>query len=63
MVFVFAADACGQTHMPSGSLMLIAIATSGMLLLSAVCVCVLVSIYDDWKWRNIKKHEKWKRRF
>ena len=32
-----------------------------MLFLSFCCGFILLSIYDDWKWRHVDKNGKWKK--
>ena len=61
LLTVFILDMTGKIYLPTGSLLITGITLIGMLLISVIAIVILMSIYNDWKWRNLKKNEKWKR--
>lgn len=60
VLVIFLLDMFGTLSMPSGSLIVLCITLIGLLLLSFTAVCILLSFYDDWKWRRLKKNERWR---
>ena len=45
----------------SGQIFVLVFVFAGMAVASFACTSILMILYDDWKWRNVDKHGKWKR--
>lgn len=52
---------CKVLALSTGLLLIVAFSFLVLLFLSFCCGCILQTLYDDWKWRSIGKHEKWRR--
>ena len=61
LFIVFGLDIFGVIYIPAGSLIVLGIALAAMLLISFTAVCILMAFFEDWKWRHLKRHERWKR--
>ena len=61
LLTVFILDMTGKICLPTGYLLVTGVTLIGMLLISSVAIIILITIYNDWRWRSLKKNEKWKR--
>lgn len=58
---ILALDVFGVIALSVFKLTLVVIGLLVLLMMSFCCCCILQSFYEDWKWRHVKRNDKWQR--
>jgi len=61
LITAIVCDLTGVYPISVGLLFFVCFMLLSMIAVDLCCIFVLQTFYEDWKWRHLKKNEKWKR--